>query len=283
MRDDIHRPSAIKVEEYFAIGYVYLSTPQYSSPDFAIWNGEEKRRIHELVTRNGWRWSHHEHGGTCGICGASANYVGVFVHQPTGQVIYVGHICASKVEMGDNDAFDALKRRIRAEQERYRGTLKARDRIHEYGIPELECGQFAHHILADMWGKLVKYGSLSEKQVKFAKRLIDEAKSPKPAPKAEEPTPTEAAPEGRVVVTGVILGLKRVDSIYGETIKMLVRSDVGGWKVWSTRPAALAGVEKGAHIQFTATLKQSPKDEYFAFASRPSKARIVSTPAPADS
>ncbi len=273
-RTDIHRPSALRVEDYQNIGYLYLWPAQYDGIGFAMWNREERERISAVVRANGWHWSNHEHGGTCGICGATARFVGVFVHVPTGAVIYVGHECAANVELGNSDAFDALKKRIHAEQERYRGTIQARKLIHEYGIPELECGQYAHDILADMWRKLVKYGSLSENQVKFAKRLIAEAKNPKAA-KSDEPEPTEDAPEGRVVVTGTILGLKTVDSLYGHTIKMLVRSDKGGWKVWSTLPSSLSDAGKGSHVEFTATLKRSNKDQYFAFASRPSKGRIL--------
>jgi hypothetical protein len=227
MRTDIHRPSAIKVEDYTCIGYLYLCPPQYSDP---LWNAMERNRIADLVQANGWRWSQHEHGGTCGICGANANYVGVFVHTPTGEVIYVGHECAGNVELGNGDAFDALKKKIHAEHERQRNTLAARKLIQDYGIPEMECGQYAHNILRDMWGKLVQYGSLSEKQIAFAKRLIAEAKSPK-IERQEEPAPTEEAPEGRVVVTGTILGFKKVDNQFGVNVKILVRSDTGGWKV----------------------------------------------------
>jgi hypothetical protein len=282
MRNDIHRPSAIKTEDYFPIGYIYLATPQYESPDFAIWNGEEKRRIWETVRKNGWHWSRHEHGGTCGICGASANYVGVFVHRPTGEVIYVGHQCAQKVEMGDDDAFDALKRRIHAEQERYRGTLRARKLLHEYGIPAMECARYSHEILSDMWHKLVKYGSLSEKQVDLAKKLIDRLKTPRPDYE-DEPKPTKHVPEGRVVVTGLVLGTKVKDTGYGEQLKMLLRSDDGAWKCWGTVPRALRSPEKGAHVQFTAKLTRSSNDAYFGFFSRPTKAKYLdATPAEAD-
>jgi hypothetical protein len=194
---------------------------------------------------------------------------------PTGAVIYVGHECAAHVEMGNEDAFNALKKRIRAEQERRRNTVWARKLIHEYGIPELECGQHAHDILRDMWHKLVRWGSLSDKQVGFAKKLIAEAKAPKTEKRSDEPEPTEEAPEGRVTVTGTILGTKVVDSIYGDTRKMLVRSDNGGWKVWSTLPASLSEAGKGSHIEFIATLTRSNKDRFFAFASRPSKGRIL--------
>jgi len=274
MRTDIHRPSAIKVEDYQNIGYLYLWPAQYDGLGFAMWNRQERDRINELVRANGWHWSNHEHGGTCGICGATARFVGVFVHVPTGAVIYVGHECAANVEMGNSDAFDALKKRIHAEQERYRGLLKARKLIHDYGIPELECGQYAHRILADMWGKLVQYGSLSDKQIAFAKKLIEDAKGK--SEREPEPPPTEKAPEGRVIVTGVILGFKRVESsMYGDVIKMLVRSDAGGWKVFGTRPQSLVDAQRGAHVSFAATLKRSPQDEYFAFASRPSKAKVL--------
>lgn len=278
-RTDIHRPSAIKVEDYMCIGYLYLWPAQYDGIGFAMWNRQERERINALVREQGWHWSNHEHGGTCGICGATARFVGVFVHQPTGSVIYVGHECAAHVEMGNEDAFSALKKKIHAEQERYRGMLKARKLVHDYGIPELECGQYSHRILADMWGKLVQYGSLSDKQIEFAKRLIAEAKN-QTKEREPEPQPTEKAPEGRVLVTGVILGFKRVESaVYGDVIKMLVRSDVGGWKVFGTRPKSLIAAMRGAHVRFTATLKQSPQDEYFAFASRPSGAQVLADPA----
>lgn len=272
-RTDIHRPSAIKIEDYRSIGYIYLWPAQYDDIGFALWNRQERERINELVRANGWHWSNHEHGGTCGICGATARFVGVFVHVPTGEVIYVGHECAEHVEIGNSGAFDALKKRIHAEQERRRNTINARKLIVEYGIPEMECGQYSHDILRDMWGKLVQYGSLSEKQVAFAKRLIAEAKAPKVAPVAE-PVPTEDAPEGRTIVTGTILGKKTVESPYGNTVKVLVQS-AAGWKVWSTLPMSLSDANKGAHVQFTATLKRSDKDRYFAYASRPTMGKVL--------
>ena len=130
-----------------------------------------------------------------------------------------------------------------------------------------------------MWRKLVKYGYLSDKQIAFAKRLIAEAKAPKRAPVTPEVEATEPAPSGRVTVTGTILGFKRQESIYGTVVKMLVRSDTGGWKVWITRPAMLSEAVKGAHVRFAATLTRSDKDQYFAFGSRPAQASILSTPA----
>jgi hypothetical protein len=280
MRTDIHRPSAINVEDYQCIGYLYLWPAQYDDIGFAMWNREERERINNLVRERGWHWSNHEHGGTCGICGATARFVGVFVHVPSGDVIYVGHECAANVEMGNGDAFDALKKRIHAEQERFRNTVRARKLVVEYGIPCMECARYSNDILADMWGKLVKYGSLSEAQVRLAAKLIDEIKNPKV--REEEPAPTKEAPEGRVVVVGELLGLKTVESMYGTQVKMLVRSDDGGWKVWSTRPASLTDAERGSRIQFTAALKRSDKDAYFAYGSRPTKAKVLEAPAKAD-
>lgn len=273
-RTDIHRPSAIKVEDYQSIGYVYLWPAQYDDIGFAQWNRDERERIEEQVQANGWHWSNHEHGGTCGICGATARFVGVFVHVPTGEVIYVGHECAESVEMGNGDAFRTLMKRIHAAQERHRNIAAARTQSVAYGIPALECGQFSHDILRDMWGKLVQYGSLSDKQIAFASRLIAEAKAPKAAPVAES-VPTEDAPEGRTVVTGTVLGKKTVESPYGDTVKMLVQSEAG-WKVWSTLPASLSEASKGARVQFTATLKRSDKDRYFAYASRPTMGKMLS-------
>lgn len=82
-----------------------------------------------------------------------------------------------------------------------------------------------------------------------------------------------------MVVTGNVLSIKQEESYFGYTPsitwKMLVMSDEN-FKVWSTIPAAILGdVEVGTKISFTATLTRSDKDSSFAFAKRPSKARIV--------
>lgn len=84
---------------------------------------------------------------------------------------------------------------------------------------------------------------------------------------AKRPVPT-----GRIVVEGVVLSTKLVESDYGVTLKMLVEGD--GWKVWGTRPRSIE-VERGSRVRFTATVEASREDASFGFYSRPTKAEIL--------
>lgn len=132
-----------------------------------------------------------------------------------------------------------------------------------------------HNILVDLREKLDKWGSLSEKQVAFARKLIAEANAPK----------TELE-EGRREMTGTILSVKWRDSNYGGAFKMTVNLD-DGTRVWGTVPSALETIArdlwndaynpgdfedvfKGATITFTATVSRSDDDVSFGFFKRPS-------------
>lgn len=90
----------------------------------------------------------------------------------------------------------------------------------------------------------------------------------------EAAAPVAPAPEGRVVVTGTVVGLKWVDSQYGSTLKWTVRDD-RGFKVWATVPAGIFGAERGDRVTFTVTLERSRDDETFAFGKRPTKASFL--------
>ena len=78
-------------------------------------------------------------------------------------------------------------------------------------------------------------------------------------------------------MTGEILSVKEVDSPYGWTTKVRVRTDYGA-TLWGTLPASLdrqSGSPVGKRVAFTATVKQSDGDETFGFFSRPTKARYL--------
>jgi hypothetical protein len=228
--------------------------------------------------------------GRCDHCGTYHAWGSVFHHTPTDTFVAVGHTCASTI-------FDlpseATMRRRKAERQaaKAREAVKHLERAREFvqmaGLPCMECvgyhcgNSWIRGRVNDMWHKLVKYGSLSEKQIEFAAKLIDDAKNPKPRnDEEEEPKPTKAAPRGRVVVTGEVLCLKWKDYGYGEQLKMLIRSDDGGWKLWITCPTSLMceKIEKGQSVVMTATVEPSDRDEYFAFGKRPTKAAIFAGP-----
>jgi len=104
-----------------------------------------------------------------------------------------------------------------------------------------------------MWGSFAwrlvdsakDYGKLSEKQLALVIRNIAEAKE-RDERRAEIRALDEArkaqlladgvmAPEGKVVVTGVIRSIKEKESQFGTTLKMLVET-AEGWKVWGSLP-----------------------------------------------
>lgn len=126
--------------------------------------------------------------------------------------------------------------------------------------------------LADQLWKLGER-PYTERQIAALQRVA-ERRAAQQAEAAQHP-----APEGRVMVVGEIVSTKIVDSDYGTSYKMLVKTD-GGFKVWGTIPAALLETTtleeaKGRRLSFTATLQPSKDDVSFAFASRPAKASWI--------
>lgn len=159
-----------------------------------------------------------------------------------------------------------------------------------------------YQTLVDIVGKLVKYGSISEKQEKFVGKLVEKIDNAKAiaeeqeAKKAAEREAAEDAPEGRVQITGRLVSLKETCSQWGVTTKGLIVDD-RGFKVWGTIPAAILdqiaanldeherrvivwnGESKGRpaegltiRVELTGTVKRSDTDRQFGFYSRPAKA-----------
>jgi hypothetical protein len=84
----------------------------------------------------------------------------------------------------------------------------------------------------------------------------------------------EPCPEGRVTVTGKLLGWKTQETRYGTTCRCLVQ-DRRGFKVWGTLPRAWEEAERGSPVTFSAELTPSREDPKFGFFKRPTKARIL--------
>jgi len=82
------------------------------------------------------------------------------------------------------------------------------------------------------------------------------------------------APQGRLQVTGEILGSRSQDWGYGTTTKILVKT-TEGWKLWLTLPSGIYGAQRGDTVTFTVTVEPSEKDPRFAYGVRPTKASIV--------
>lgn len=291
----------------------------------------------------GGKFSDHEHGGSCMVCGAWMIDYAIFHHTPSNTYIRTGCDCADHIESGHSAAFNRQAQMRRAAKARtknvevatailedagilgYVETMFANDNLKEvigfdvqnphepvwdgsdvtydpcqdYDREAATRFQMSHlfgevaaqtlplntlwfydgkfYTLVEMVRNLVKYGKWSDKQVAFARRLVEELTSInetviKQQMEREAMTP---APEGRLQVTGEVLSTKYTESYYGTQFKMLVKDD-RNFKVWSTIPSSICeDIEKGSRITFTATLEQSDDDESFAFAKRPTKASFV--------
>ena len=220
--------------------------------------------------------------GKCTVCGASFVYGDIWKHEPTGEYIHLGHDCADKYQLladrSEWEMADAKARRTaiamatRASNE---GRMLRFCEKHE-GL--LEVLSVEHEILADIKRKLREYGSLSDKQIAFARRLAHEVQHPE-AKVVEVNVP---APTGKVTFRGIVVSRKLQETNFGQTPRIAVKvtTPEGTWLAWGTEPAALSdatylhGGTKGCEVELTATL-QPGKDPHFAIMKRPRGKALV--------
>lgn len=151
-----------------------------------------------------------------------------------------------------------------------------------------------------LWDAFHKYGKLTEGQCEAVRKaIVREAewnatkKAEWIAKRAEERANAEDVPEGRVDITGVIVGEKIVDSDFGRVRKITVKDD-RGFVVYGTIPSKIEEaiinnfyettydndkdalpVFVGVRLQFTATLTASKDDSKFGFYKRPTKPSLL--------
>jgi len=310
VRNDIHAPSAIIVEDYHFVALEHVKIESMHDVYIVM---ENRRRLdaHKLA-HPGARFSRHEHGGVCHICGnGNCIYTAVFYHPKTNEYIRTGLDCAEKLDMADERAFKAFRDGIDDARRLQKGKNKAKAVLADAGLTRAweiytldtdglralgavrtitSDGQ-SHDVrteelgkLADIVDRLVKWGSLSEKQLNFVGLLVKRIdnkvayEAEQAARKAAEQANAADCPKGKVKISGEILSTKVVDGYYGLQTKMLVREDLG-FKVWGSLPAAIGSAKKGDRVTFTATVKPSDDDSKFGFFSRPTKASVTSTAA----
>ena len=280
-RTDIHRPAEIKTEDYIFVGINYMKIEEVGDEMVLA----EHRKAITGALNSGATWSEHSHGGSCHVCGAYAIYTAVFFHIPTNQLIQTGFDCADKIEKGHDNDFRKAKAEIKSARENFAGKQKARLLCEDHGIAEaFEIGTSDVHslnqtkaIIIDMVRKLIKWGSLSDKQWTFLKSLVDQlgrADEIK-AKRAAEKEAAAPCPEGKVELDVVVLSVKWHENQFGGNHKMFCR-EANGFTVWGTVPAKISDdLTKGDRVQFTATVTPAEDDPKHGFFKRPSKAIIV--------
>jgi hypothetical protein len=283
-RTDEHRPSAIIPADY---EFVTCQHEMIAMPAASNW--VLQFRMH--MERTGGRYSQHEHGGGCHICGANFLYGAIFYHAKSNTYIKTGFDCAEKLEMGDAAAFRSFRDDVRTAklEADAKAELDARGlglvwQMHKnVGEFLVGKGDLPKHveIAIDVVRKLIRFGSLSQAQYDLLQRIVSQhaEKTQRAAQRAAEddaalPIPAELVGT-RAVIEGVILTVKMQETDFGMVTKVLVKH-ADGWKLWGTRPSDLpAEVVAGSRISFTARIEKSDKDDKFGFFSRPTKARVV--------
>lgn len=290
-RTDVHRPSAVKPEDYEFVAFEHMRV-QGIGDCYAVM--ENRRRIKAHMDRTGGTYASHEHGGNCMICGASAIWTVLFYHRPSNTYVRTGQDCADKLEMGYGN-FNAFRKAVTNALEAQAGKRKAEALLNEAGLsaawtifnqsaPEKGWPSEERTII-DVVGKLVKYGSISDKQYNLIDVLLNRIAN-RAVREAERKAEAERAldvPSGRMTVNGTVLMTRVDDSPFGynaTVVKMLFKADpeAGGYKLWGTCPAH---IEKGQHIRLTATLERSDRDPKFGFFKRP-KAVVIEEPKPVE-
>jgi len=123
-----------------------------------------------------------------------------------------------------------------------------------------------HPITRDLLEQLRIKGSLSDKQVALAMKLVNEVGDGKHVP----------APIGKATFEGLVISLKTHTTEFGEVWRatIQVKTTQGVWLAWGTAPAACLS-EAGPHggllhcmVQIKCTLEAS-REPHFAFMKRP--------------
>lgn len=306
-RTDKHSPSQIQPQDYTFVGVNYLGEVELGSVEFFNF---QRKQINEHMQVSGGKYSNHQHGGTCHCCGAFALYVAVYHHPADNVYIRVGETCADKVELaadsGDRSIFRTMRTKVKDVRDRIAGKAKAHLTLTESDIDadevvrlvnltydELKSEKLVVNrdiinpvlILRDIYSRLVKYGRISDKQLAFVVKLLDQIdgyadkmEARKAAELKEQESWSPVPDDGeRHTITGEIVSVREPDeySVF-PSWKMLVKT-TEGFKLWGSMPRAISPDDKGAEVTFTARLTRSDKDQYFGFYSRPTKVKVKET------
>jgi hypothetical protein len=303
-RTDKHAPSTIEPSDYRFV------TIHYGGKDLEVsfeGNREAVEALNRDMKETGDKYSDHDHGGSCHICGAWANSLATFHNAKSQSYIQAGLDCAQKMELGDPGQFRAHRKALKLAKDehkralqfkagklkahalfKYAGLGRALELCDLHAVPTLEgepdfmIRKREHDIftVCDIVRTVERLGKLSPKQAKFLGNLlerIDSAPS-RVAKFLEDQASNISAPEGRQTITGIIRSVKHLeeDQWGNSPTKLLVECE--GFKVWCSRPSKIWWSDKGDEISMAITLERSQKDKSFAFGKRPSKAINLTCP-----
>jgi len=289
MRTDAHRPSAIVPADYQFVAYEYLPVDPMDFSAIAFL-AAERERIRAHMKETGGKYSGHQHGGNCHVCGSvNAIYTTLFFHKPTCSYIRTGLDCTVKLDASlDGEEF---RRQVRGALEQVAGKKKARALLEQAGhaaawpiyekfltteAPREEA------IITEMIGKLVKYGNITEKQMAYIGTLLKliDTRAEREAQRATEHAAAAPVPviDARLTITGRIATIKRTQPYsFDPTVFVLQMMVIApeGFKLWGKLPKDLSAAKAGDTVKFDCRVKPSRNDPKFGYFSRPTKASII--------
>jgi hypothetical protein len=264
-RLDIHRPAQIVPSDYEYVASDYLGPGQ---GDLGLsW---EREAFANHMRKTGGRYSSHEHGGSCHICGAFALYIAKFYHAKTNSYIVTGFDCADKMAMGNPLLFRSFKKRVKAGMAQAKaealviaGKKKAQAQLADMGMSVAwdiyEAGidqRYEENTIRDIVVKLIRYGSISEAQIGLIKKLL--AQIEERAVRIAERIAANAASKHfgeigkRIELDLVVEFVKHFDSVFG-MITLTTMKDVDG-NVFVHKGSGM-GLSKGDSVSIKATIK----------------------------
>lgn len=309
IRNDLHSPTSFRPEDYVYLG-AFDNWPthgsflgnraSYDTPfgevDAYSWSHACYVGGRRLLEEEGCKVNFKDGNSQCDHCGARIRYVAVYLHNLTNEAVAVGSTCAEERFGCDTRRdYDMKKLRETAALKRYEDVKVARAaKFVAANCPELESwildakiASGVSSIFADIAGKLIQYGSLTEKQISFMHRLLREymerqrngGKTDRELVWEAEKAKAEDVPEGRLKISGKVVKTEWRESQYGNTLKMILK-DHRGFVVWMSVPSSCINeIARDQEWEFTVTLTRSGRDPKFGLGSRPSQPRMLSAPA----
>jgi len=292
IRDDVHSPKNLIPENYEFVGIQLFND---EVPD-------DRNIIIEHINHTGGKFSTHDHGGFCDVCGNPnvLNYA-VFYHKPTNTYIKTGLECADTIS---TFASAALKDAIQeVNRKKYLETRQKKAEARKKYIKDVFLTSLKGTVL-ELYASLLdtppstnesyeqatlrnilshgaQYGSLTNRQWAYAEKLAKAIENPLAPPAPSAPETKVPVSEGKYEITGKILSIKykNIEETPYPGYRMLVE-DAEGRKYYGSAPAALlesvGDVESliGREIIFSATVNRSSNDPYFGFFKRPKLVKI---------
>lgn len=280
MANTIHNPAQFDPSNYEVVDYADNRRPSYMGQTAKEYEQEVEWWKHDMLRLFGSDWATKIH--RCVHCGATnIRWITAVRHIPTGEVVVFGAICTDRLGFANRMAFKLAQLQAKADAQKVRFVIYEKRQAFLADHPELAKAietiddpiHAKNFFAKDVVAKLNRWGSLSDAQVNavIASLKRDHEFAARKAAEAQEVVGD--APTGRQTVTGTVLSVKDVESMYGITEKMLIKLENNA-KVWVTVPGAVS-VQRGNTVTVTATWTVSDKDNGFAYGKRPVVSAVV--------